>query len=157
MRESQTSELSVRTIRAAWARGGWNGLLELFLRHAYASVAKKIQVVPGAEMRAALAAARLVPNCQVCPPPRARTHSHTRSRTRTTHPMRTRGKRAQVFLGDRPIGITLQRTFARLSLLDKVRLAYTLLREPWDIPEQEIEKLKVRPPVSGCRHASLYA
>jgi pheromone shutdown protein TraB len=62
--------------------------------------------------------------------------------------MRTRGKRAQVFLGDRPIGITLQRTFARLSLLDKVRLAYTLLREPWDIPEQEIEKLKVRPP---CR------
>jgi len=50
---------------------------------------------------------------------------------------------AKVILGDRPVGITLQRTWANLSFFEKLKFVYTLLKESrLDIKEEDIEGLK---------------
>uniref|UniRef100_A0A6B2LAU7 TraB domain-containing protein n=1 Tax=Arcella intermedia TaxID=1963864 RepID=A0A6B2LAU7_9EUKA len=48
-----------------------------------------------------------------------------------------------ITLGDRPIGITLKRTWGNLGLLEKLKLIYTFLKESrLDITEQDIENMK---------------
>jgi pheromone shutdown protein TraB len=50
---------------------------------------------------------------------------------------------ATVVLGDRPVEITLKRTWANLSLYEKLKFVYTLLKESrLDIKEEDIESLK---------------
>jgi len=50
---------------------------------------------------------------------------------------------ATVVLGDRPVEITLKRTWANLSFYEKLKFIYTLLKESRiDIKEEDIENLK---------------
>jgi len=50
---------------------------------------------------------------------------------------------AAVVLGDRPVEITLKRTWANLSFYEKLKFVYTLLKESrLDIKEEDIESLK---------------
>jgi len=49
----------------------------------------------------------------------------------------------KIILGDRPIDITLKRTWANLTLWEKIKLVYTLIRESAiDITEEDIERVK---------------
>jgi pheromone shutdown-related protein TraB len=50
---------------------------------------------------------------------------------------------ASVVLGDRPVEITLKRTWANLSFYEKLKFIYTLLKESrLDIKEEDIESMK---------------
>jgi len=50
---------------------------------------------------------------------------------------------ARIVLGDRPIEITLKRTWASLSTWEKLKLGYVLLTESWsEITEEDVERIK---------------
>jgi len=49
---------------------------------------------------------------------------------------------ARVVLGDRPINITLSRTWAALSLWEKLRLMWMILREPMELKPEDVERFK---------------
>lgn len=72
----------------------------------------------------------------------------------------------QVDLGDRPVQITLVRTWAALSLWQKVKLVFSLVYSGINVPDAEelaqmVEELKARhtppaphPPCSACQRRS---
>jgi len=49
---------------------------------------------------------------------------------------------SKIVLGDRPIGITLSRAWAALSLWEKLKLAYAIIFEKIDVKEEDIERMK---------------
>jgi len=111
-RKTPDSSPKTNNIMAALQMARKDGVFAALLTYLYSSVKDKIQIVPGAEFRAAFNEAKGMPGCFV------------------------------VF-GDRPINITLKRTWLNLGLWEKVKLIYTLIRESFlDITEEDIEKMK---------------
>jgi len=51
-------------------------------------------------------------------------------------------KNCQLYLGDRPVGVTLKRALGMLTLFQKISLCWSLLTEKFDISKEEIEKMK---------------
>ena len=90
------------------------------------AVAESIDVVPGDEFRLAYEAARSFE-------PEA----------------------AKLFLGDRPVGITIKRTWAALTTWDKIKLVFSFVSEATFLPQAEelkdlVEQLKSSDMVTEC-------
>jgi len=51
-------------------------------------------------------------------------------------------KKCQLYLGDRPVGVTLKRALGMLTAWQKLQLCWSLLTEKLDISNEEIEKMK---------------
>ena len=94
-------------------RQGLSGVFQLLLSRLYKKVGKEIQITPGAEFRAALEA------------------------------VKETGRPFQVLLGDRAIGVTIQRAWALLPLREKVLLCFQLIQAMFtSIAKEDIERMK---------------
>ncbi len=94
-------------------RQGLSGAFQLALGYFYKKVGSEIKITPGAEFRAALEAVK-------------------------------RGRvSCQLVLGDRAIGVTIQRAWAMLPLWEKTKLMWQLLRAMFSkISKEDIERMK---------------
>ena len=102
------------SVREQVRQQGTSGLLHYLLTKLYSGVLAQLNIVPGIEFRAAFDEARKL------------------------HPP------ARIVLGDRPIDVTIKRTWGGLSLWGKAKLVYLMLTELKDnklnITQEQIEK-----------------
>ncbi len=102
------------SVRAQVRQQGTSGLLHYLLTKLYSGVLAQLNIVPGIEFRAAFEEAQ-----RLTPP-------------------------AHVVLGDRPIDVTIKRTWGGLSVWSKVKLLYLLMTELKDnkllVTQEQIER-----------------
>jgi len=90
-----------------------DGIFPALLAYLYSGVKEKLKIVPGAEFRAAFAESQKILGG------------------------------CRITLGDRPIEITLKRTWGNLGLFEKLKLIYTLMKESrLNITEEDVESMK---------------
>jgi pheromone shutdown-related protein TraB len=103
--------LSMKDALSLMKKNKGYGMLHVLLSEFSRRVAKNINVMPGAEFKAAFLEARNVG--------------------------------ARVILGDRPVEVTLKRTWAALSTWERIKfVVHLLMASGLDITEEEIEKLR---------------
>jgi pheromone shutdown protein TraB len=112
--EEAPQKSSLEQVKEVMAqRQGLSGAFQLALGYFYKKVGSEIKITPGAEFRAALEAVK-------------------------------RGRvPCQLILGDRAIGVTIQRAWALLPLWEKVKLMWQLVRAMFSkISKEDIERMK---------------
>lgn len=102
------------SVREQVRQQGTSGLLHYLLTKLYSGVLAQLNIVPGIEFRAAFEEAQ-----RLTPP-------------------------AHVVLGDRPIDVTIKRTWGGLSVWSKLKLIYLLMTELKDnklkVTQEQIER-----------------
>lgn len=112
--ENTSATSKPMSVREQVRQQGTSGLLHYLLTKLYSGVLAQLNIVPGIEFRAAFEEAQ-----RLTPP-------------------------AHVVLGDRPIDVTIKRTWGGLSVWSKMKLLYLLMTEFKDnklkVTQEQIER-----------------